>query len=424
MFQGGPEHTGSAPGAVTPPLKAAWRYPASGGAVVSPPVVAGGTVVVETSDSIVGIDAATGGASWTRPRAPGPVAPVAFDPDAQGGLIVSSQGQASDAELVATPLSSLSTPASGASSKTPAKSPGWTFALDRPTRGGPTIADGKVFVGTDGGSVDAVDESTGAQVWHAAAGGSIVGPPTVSGGRVFVVAQGGKGFLDRLIAYYESTGKVAWSYTQTVGGVGATAPTASDGRVFVALGDASIRAFRVANGDPLWAVGGSTTLRADSAPAVAGDGVYVADAGAGLERFRVDDGRRAWNFLFEPGATASAPLVASSIIYAGMSDGSVAALDRATGNLVWRSAPGTGGVGPLAPSGDLLIAQHQGAEGSIAAFVHEPAGALTNIASPSRLDLGRALLDYLVAAVIVLVFLAIFWALEARVQRRRAEAAT
>jgi outer membrane protein assembly factor BamB len=349
---------------------------------------------------------------------------VAFDPDAMGGLIVYSQGEASGAELVAAPLSSLATPASAAGSKTKPGSKGWTFALDKPTRGGPTIADGKVFVGTDGGSVYSVDESTGAQVWRAAPGGTIEGPPAVSGGRVFAVAESGKGFIDRLVASYETTGKMAWEFTQTIGAAGATAPTASDGRVFVGLGDGSIRAFRVSNGDPLWAQGGSTTPRPDSAPAVAGDSVYVADPTAGLERFRVDDGRREWNFLFEPGVTPGAPLVAASIVYTGMSDGSIAAIDQSSGNLVWRSPTGTGPLGPLAPVGDSLIAQHQGAQGSIEAFAHDPAGTLTNIPSPSRLDLGRALLDYIAALVIVLAFLAIFWLLEARVQRHRTEAAT
>jgi len=171
-------------------------------------------------------------------------------------------------------------------------------------------------------------------------------------------------------------------------------------------------------------VGGSTTLRPDSAPAVVGDGVYVGDATAGLERFAVDDGRREWNFLFEPGATPGAPLVASSVVYAGMNDGSIAAVDRSNGNLVWRSSPATGTLGPFAPTGDTLIAQHQGAQGSIVAFVHDPAGTLSDIPSPSRLDAGRALLDYLAAVAIVLAFLAIFWALESRVQRRKAGAAT
>ena len=423
MFQGGPEHTGSADGAVEPPLKATWRYPASGGTVVSSPVVVGGTVIVETSDAVVGIDAAAGTVSWTHAREAGPVAPVAIDPNAQGGLVVYSQGQAAGPGLAAVTLAFLETQGSGIAPNTHKSKPGgWTFTLDKPARGGPTIADGKVFVGTDGGSVYAVDESTGQQAWRASVGGAVLTPPAVSGGKVFVVAASGKDFLDRLVAFDEATGKLVWSYSQALGVAGATAPTTTDGRVFVGLGDGSMRAFRAGNGDPLWAQGTGADFKADSAPAVSGDSVYVTDAAAGLDRFKITDGHREWNYLFEEGLTAAAPLVGSSVVYVGMSDGSIAAVDLSTGNLVWRSASGTGGVGPLAPAGDVLIAQHQGAKGSIVAYAHDPAGSLVDVASPSRLDPGRALLDYLVALAIVLVFLAIFWLLEARVRQRRGEA--
>src|SRR5215471_3504147 len=110
MFQGGPAHTGAAPEGVDPPLKPTWRYPATRGAVVSSPVVVGKMVIVETSDSVVGIDDTTGNAAWTHGRESGPVAPVAFDPDALGGLIVFSQGEVGSAGLVAAPLESLETP--------------------------------------------------------------------------------------------------------------------------------------------------------------------------------------------------------------------------------------------------------------------------------------------------------------------------
>jgi eukaryotic-like serine/threonine-protein kinase len=423
MFQGGPEHTGYAPGAVEPPLKVAWRYPATEGAVVSPPVVAAGTVIVETSDAVVGLDSATGVSKWKAGRVAGPVAPVAVDSALPGGLLVFTQGQAKGtAELVAESLSNLPQDGKiGHPRAVPGAPKPWTFSLDDASRGGPTIADGKVFGGTDAGSVYAVDESTGAQVWHTAVGGEVVAPPAVSGGKVFVVAERGKDFVDRLVALDETTGKQVWAYSQTVGIAAATAPTATGGRVFVGLGDGSIRVFRAANGDPVWAQGAGADFRSDSAPAVAGDGVYVSDSAAGMDRFRITDGHREWNYLFEEGLTPAVPLVSSSVVYVGMSDGSVAALDRSTGNLVWRSSTGTGDVGPLAPAGDSLIAQHRGAKGGIVAFSHDPSGTLVDIPSPSRLDLGRALLDFAVALVIVIAGLAIFWVLEARVRRRRGE---
>jgi len=112
MFQGGPEHTGSSAGVVVPPLKATWRYPASGGTVVSSPVAVGKMAIFETSDAVVAIDATTGSVAWTQARESGPVAPVAFDPDSLGGLVVFSEGQAGGAGLNGVPLAPLEAPAS------------------------------------------------------------------------------------------------------------------------------------------------------------------------------------------------------------------------------------------------------------------------------------------------------------------------
>jgi outer membrane protein assembly factor BamB len=149
-FQGGPERTGTAPGPLAP-AAVAWTFGAKSPATSSP-VVAGGAAVFETAGQVTAVDPATGERLWSIPRLPGPVAPVAIDPSTNGGMLVYTEGGLSGtADVAAVSLTDRSLLRA--------------FTLPRVSRGGPTIADGRVFVGTDGGVVYAIDEAGGGQVW-------------------------------------------------------------------------------------------------------------------------------------------------------------------------------------------------------------------------------------------------------------------
>ena len=77
-----------------------------------------------------------------------------------------------------------------------------------------------------------------------------------------------------------------------------------------------------------------------------------------------------------------------------MDDGTVAAIDVASGHLVWRALLALGPMGALAPAGDLLLMPAIGPRGGIVAFAHDPAGHLTDETSPSQLDLVGAVANF------------------------------
>jgi eukaryotic-like serine/threonine-protein kinase len=408
-FQGGPERTGSAPGAPSPPLAVAWTFGTKSPATSSP-VVAGGAAVFETAGQVTAVDPATGERLWSIPRLPGPVAPVAIDPSTNGGMLVYTEGGLSGtADVAAVSLTDRSLL--------------WAFTLPRVSRGGPTIADGRVFVGTDGGIVYAIDEAGGGQVWKAETDGLVVGPLAASGGMVFGVSENGHGAASTVYGWHADTGKEAWSFAQTRGVVGSSSPSATGGVVYVGMGDSTVRAFAASSGDVLWSRAVSTTFSPGSAPAVADGSVYALTAGGHLYDLRASDGTRMWDYLFDANSIRSSALVASDTVYAGLDDGTVVAVSIGSGNLVWTSQATSGAVGALASAGDLILAAHAGRSGDLAAFRHTE-GTLTDVVSPSRLNVGIALFNFAIAAAIVGLLAAGFAALEARVRARRGEETT
>jgi outer membrane protein assembly factor BamB len=144
------------------------------------------------------------------------------------------------------------------------------------------------------------------------------------------------------------------------------------------------------------------------------------DAGGHLSRFRASDGTRLWDFLFDADSTGSSALVTKDVVYAGLDDGTIGAVSIQSGNEIWRSKPERGPVGSLAPAGDLLLVPHLGSGGSLVALDHT-GGALTDVVSPSRLNATRALLNYLVAALIVALAAAAITAVLAWLRTRRQE---
>jgi len=408
-FQGGPERTGAALGAPSPPLAVAWSYPAKSPSTSSP-VVAGRAAVFETQGEVVAVDPSTGRRLWSIPRLPGPVAPVAIDPSTNGGMLVYTEGGLNgSADVAAVSLSDRSVL--------------WAFTLPRVSRGGPTIAGGLVFVGTDDGVVYAINEAAGGQVWTAETDGLIVGPLAASGDMVFGVAENGHQAASTVYGWHADTGKEAWSYPQTRGVIGSSSPSATGGVVYVGMGDSTVRAFKASTGDVLWSRAVSTTFSPGSAPAIAGGRVYALTAGGHLYDLRASDGTRVWDYLFDANSIRSSALVTSDTVYAGLDDGTVVAVSIASGNLVWTSKATPGLVGALAPAGDLILAAHAGRSGVLAAFRHTE-GTLTDIVSPSRLNLGVALLNFVIAAAIVGLIALGFGALETRVRARRGEEAS
>src|SRR4051794_3886551 len=112
-----------------------------------------------------------------------------------------------------------------------AVSPAWTFTAAPPTKTGqptavfnasPTVSGGVVYIGSNTGVFSAIDEATGAELWHRSLGFTTaktcgfgrgitstasVAPDASRGGQVTVYVAGGNGYLYALKA---SDGTTVW----------------------------------------------------------------------------------------------------------------------------------------------------------------------------------------------------------------------
>ncbi len=247
----------------------------------------------------------------------------------------------------------------------------WLVRTQGPVRSTPAVAGGRIFFGSSDGSVYAVDLE-GRSLWTANTGAAVSASPAVLDGRVFV--QNRKGLV---LALSAADGKVLWR-TQTGddipldwgyenGDVWVSSPAVADGTVLVGSGDGHLYALDAASGKGKWRV--ETGGRVRASPAVSGGTVYVgsldgsvyaADLATGALKWRFDTeghGLSSARFGFDRKSIQSSPAVADGTVYIGARDGSLYALDAATGKQRWRASHGMSWVitGPAVWDGKVFV---------------------------------------------------------------------
>lgn len=403
-LQGGPAHLGDAPGTPGPPYRVAWALRAPGPrSALSGVAVAGELAVATTSTSVVAFDPTTGELRWTVGRSRGSLVPPAVAPSAgKAGIAVVVEGVGASGAGIA-----------GIDLGTHARS--WRVKLGAAPIAAPTVDGTTAYVGARDRYVYAVDVATGHVRWKARTVGTVDSAPAVAGGTVFVVARNPSALQGRVYALDASTGKVVWTDGTTAAAEGTSAVTVADGRAYVAFAD-SVRALDAETGAELWSEPVGQGSSPFTAPAVSGGSVFVLDAGGDLYRLDRRTGRRIWDFQFSTlrllfaGTVvrgdlqaAGAPLVIGDWVLAGLSNGTVGAIEVASGDLVWETSFADTSVGPLAVADGRILAPVVSSHGRIVALEHDPSGHLIRRESPSHLHLPVAAANFAVAAVAVLV---------------------
>ena len=339
MFRGNAAHTGAtdakAPRAFH---RVKWAF-ATGGRIVSSPVIDQGTIYVGSDDgNLYAIAAADGRQRWQYKTA----GPVPSTPAVAAGVVyVASYDGKIHAIDARTGL------------------PRWKFATGGERRfeaknlhgflpktqtiadpfdvylSSPLVVDGRVFVGSGDGNVYALDATTGALAWKFATGDVVHASPAYADGTIVI------GSWDSyLYALDAATGAQKWRFH---GGedpdihnqVGfQSSPAIVDGVVYTGCRDSNLYAIDAATGKERWrfdnagswVVGAPAVARGKVIFATSDSAQYVVlDANTGKPVVQVTD--KAYMF--------ASPTVAGDVVLTGVLNGTLQARDFASGTLLW-----------------------------------------------------------------------------------------
>jgi outer membrane protein assembly factor BamB len=264
---------------------------------------------------------------------------------------------------------------------------GWD---DDPSTGGGVASDGaRVYASTGYSTVVALDASSGAKAWEFKLGEPARGAPTVADGRLFVVSQG-----NILYALNVADGTEVWRFkgVPELGGLLASAnPAVAGGSVVVTFSSGELVALDVKTGTAQWndalaraSRGSAVSGLADiSASPVIDDGVvYATGVATRTVAIQLKTGQRLWDL---PIGSAHTPAVAGNALFLVDLDDNLMAIDRKTGEVMWSNRlpvqrakrKHTTWAGPVLAGGSLYLVSNEGQLISV-----DPAkGSVTNTVS-------------------------------------------
>jgi len=241
--------------------------------------------------------------------------------------------------------------------------PRWQTKLGGAIYAPAAVRDGVAYVGTGGGTLNAVNVRDGSFVWLFAAGNGIFGQPLATDQHLFFVCDNGYLFkLDR------KSGKEIWRYDlggerasrilehQVLDKLGigefdfdesAPQPVLADGVVYVGSGDGSFHAVDAASGRRIWRFAAGVTVapvpwnshgeaKVRTTAALDGSRVVFGSFDHNVYSLERSTGKEVWRKDTHAEVTGAPVLVGGRLIV-GNRGGLLVALEPATGAVVWRA---------------------------------------------------------------------------------------
>lgn len=183
----------------------------------------------------------------------------------------------------------------------------WTRETELPISGAVGVGAGLVLVGTFEGEVVALSAEDGRELWRAQASSEILAPPQTNGQVVVAQTIDGKVF-----AYDAQTGQERWTYVHPLPSLTLrtfATPLLTDTQLFVGFANGQLLCLDPDNGVVRWSV-----------------------------RVGQPEGDNDLDRLIDVDAS---PLLVGAIVYTGAYQGSVVAVSRGTGRVVWKEEVST-----------------------------------------------------------------------------------
>ncbi len=230
----------------------------------------------------------------------------------------------------------------------------WSRALPSPSESSPLIADGRVFFGSQNGTVYALNAKNGAVVWTYHAGGSVKASPTLWNGTLYFGDYSG-----HVQAISERTGRRVWraSSEGALFGSGTFYSTAAVmyGRVFLGNTDGRVYAYDARTGSLDWAVQTGAYVYASPAIVAApglGPTVYVGSYDGAFYALNARSGHIDWKFRPGGRISGSASIVGKVVYFADLAYHRTYGLGISTGKVVFQK--NTGSFDPVVSDGQNI----------------------------------------------------------------------
>jgi len=229
----------------------------------------------------------------------------------------------------------------------------WTYTAGGPSAcASPTVAEGRVYFGSDDNKVYCLNASSGAFIWSYTTANLVRSAPAIADGRVYTGCYNG-----RIYCLNATTGALIW-ITGYLSNYFPGSPVVNDDRVYIGgVDNWKFFCLNATTGATLWTYNTNGGVYVCS-PAVADGFVYFADGG-GHKVYCLNSttGTFKWSYTLGNGGSTSAPAVVNGTVYLGSFDNRVIALNASTGVLIWSYTTGEGVVAssPAVVDGKLYI---------------------------------------------------------------------
>jgi outer membrane protein assembly factor BamB len=336
------EHTRffPAPESLRPPFKTVWERNA-GALLEFPPVIYGPRLFQLADDGILyALERRTGKTLWER----------------RVGRLSASTPAASSNTVYVSVLNSGHRRVPGRLVALNAETGAirWFRALPSPSESSPLIDRGRVFFGSQSGTVYALDDSNGHLLWTYHASGSVKASLTLSGGILYFGDYSG-----HVQAVSEQTGKRIWrsSSSGNLLGSGTFYSTAAVlyGRVFLGNTDGRIYAYDADTGRLDWAVQTGDYVYASPAVTNApglGPTLYLGSYDGTFYALSARTGRIYWHFNAHGRISGSATILGRIVYFADLGRHRTFGLGISTGRVVFEDD--TGAFDPVISDGSQL----------------------------------------------------------------------
>ncbi len=213
---------------------------------------------------------------------------------------------------------------------------------------GATVNSRFIFVTTDNG-VYAIDKNGHVRAKLMSFARGLVSTPPAAGGDFIVFG------LDKELIRLHETGLVAWRTSLDDELYWLSSPVLTADSVYVGALDGKLHAFLLASGSPLWEFSTKNWVR--STPYFSDGAIYFGSDDGGF--YSVDmSGSLIWKSqaalgiqtTSDPGVMAGRP-----VMFVGSTDGSLYAIDRTDGQIVWKASAGGMASSPLFYSDEVIF---------------------------------------------------------------------